>query len=160
MVGLGFLLLVSIVASGVISYLGAQVKSVVGIEPLSAASINYGVQTLVAYVVSWSSSKCSPMLASHGATWRSARWSRPFCSWWAAGGLQLFFTVTQPGAKLGEAAASLAAIFVWVYYSAMIVLLGAEATQVYASRRGRGARPKKRAVRVVERIERGWNTAT
>ncbi len=39
------------------------------------------------------------------------------------------------------AAASLVMLLIWVYYSAQIVLLGAEFTHVYARRRGRHAKP-------------------
>ena len=39
------------------------------------------------------------------------------------------------------AAGSLAIILVWIYYSAMIFFLGAEFTQSWAERRGRGIRP-------------------
>ena len=46
--------------------------------------------------------------------------------------IQQYFVVSPPGAQLGGAAASLAAIFAWVYYSAIILLFGAEATEVYA----------------------------
>jgi len=47
------------------------------------------------------------------------------------------------------AAGSLALILLWVYYSAMIFLLGAEFTQVWAARSGEGIIPSKGAVRVV-----------
>ncbi len=46
------------------------------------------------------------------------------------------------------AAASLAVLLVWIYYSAQILFLGAEFTQVYATRRGRRIRPARGAVRV------------
>lgn len=47
------------------------------------------------------------------------------------------------------AAGSLAAILLWVFYSTVILLLGAEFTKVYTERRGRRIRPKKHAVHVV-----------
>lgn len=47
------------------------------------------------------------------------------------------------------AAGSLAVLLVWVYYTAMILLFGAEITQVYATRYGNGVRPTEHAVRVV-----------
>jgi membrane protein len=47
------------------------------------------------------------------------------------------------------AAASLAALSIWVYYSAQIVLFGAEFTRVYAEERGGGYVPSKHAERVV-----------
>ncbi|HEU4700255.1 MAG TPA: YihY/virulence factor BrkB family protein [Gemmatimonadales bacterium] len=55
---------------------------------------------------------------------------------------------SNPGAAFG-AAGSLALLLVWIYYSSMIVLFGAEFTQTWAERRGRGIRPEAGAVRVV-----------
>jgi membrane protein len=46
------------------------------------------------------------------------------------------------------AAGSLVVLLFWVYYSAQISFLGAEFTQVYARRYGPGIRPKQHAVRV------------
>ena len=56
---------------------------------------------------------------------------------------------SDPGQAFG-AAGSLALILVWVYYSSMIVLFGAEFTQVWATERGAGVQPDEDAVRVVE----------
>ncbi len=46
------------------------------------------------------------------------------------------------------AASSLITLLLWVYYSAQILLFGAEFTQVYACHAGRGAEPSEHAVRV------------
>ena len=46
--------------------------------------------------------------------------------------LQIYFEYADPAAQLGSAAASLAAILVWVYYTSMIVLLGAEFSKSWA----------------------------
>jgi membrane protein len=62
--------------------------------------------------------------------------------------LGFYFAESDPGSVFG-AAGSLAIIFLWVYYSAVIFLLGAEITQVYADRVGRGVVPEKGAVRLV-----------
>jgi membrane protein len=52
------------------------------------------------------------------------------------------------------AASSLITLLLWVYYSSQILLFGAEFTQVYASRAGRGLKPAKYAVRIeTEEIE-------
>lgn len=62
--------------------------------------------------------------------------------------LGLYLAHSRPGSAYG-AAGSLALILIWLYYSSMIFLLGAEATQVLARRRGEEIRPSEGAVRVV-----------
>ncbi len=56
---------------------------------------------------------------------------------------------SNPGEAFG-AAGSLAVLLVWIYYASMILLLGAEFTQKWAERRGGGIRPEPGAVRVAE----------
>jgi membrane protein len=51
----------------------------------------------------------------------------------------LYLGMSSVGSPYG-AAGSIVVLLVWVYYSAQILFLGAEFTQVYASRYGRGAR--------------------
>src|SRR5438552_3525140 len=46
------------------------------------------------------------------------------------------------------AASSLITLLLWVYYSSQILLFGAEFTQVYACRAGRGIKPDEHAIRV------------
>jgi membrane protein len=48
------------------------------------------------------------------------------------------------------AASSLITLLLWVYYSSQILLFGAEFTQVYACRAGRGIAPDEHAIRVEE----------
>lgn len=57
---------------------------------------------------------------------------------------------SQVGFAWGSAAASTIALLVWVYYSSLIVLFGAELTQAWAKHYGQGIQPEKGAVRVVE----------
>jgi membrane protein len=59
---------------------------------------------------------------------------------------------TDPGSAYG-AAGSLAVVLIWVYYTSMVVLFGAVITRIWAERYGRGVRPEKGAVEVVE-VER------
>ncbi|HEX2091707.1 MAG TPA: YihY/virulence factor BrkB family protein [Longimicrobiaceae bacterium] len=68
---------------------------------------------------------------------------------------------SNPGEVYG-AAGSLAVLLVWIYYASMIVLFGAEFTQVWAEERGGGIRPEPGAVRVVEeeRIVRDGGAGT
>jgi membrane protein len=69
--------------------------------------------------------------------------------------LGLYIGRSNPGEAFG-AAAALAVILVWVYYSSMILFLGAEFTQVWAQRFGKGIQPESGAMRVIkeERIIR------
>ena len=54
------------------------------------------------------------------------------------------------GSAWGSAAASMIALLVWVYYTSLIVLFGAEFTQAWARHFGQGIEPEAGAVRVVE----------
>jgi membrane protein len=54
---------------------------------------------------------------------------------------------SNPGQAYG-AAGSLAVLLLWVYYSSLILLFGAEFTETWAERRGQGIEPEPGAVRV------------
>jgi membrane protein len=54
---------------------------------------------------------------------------------------------SNPGQAYG-AAGSLAVLLLWIYYSALILLFGAEFTETWAERRGQGIEPERGAVRV------------
>lgn len=59
--------------------------------------------------------------------------------------LSLYFTYSSAASVFG-AAGSLAALLIWVYYSAQILFFGAEFTQVYAKQMGHKVEPAKDAV--------------
>lgn len=61
----------------------------------------------------------------------------------------LYLGRTNPGSVYGVAG-SLAVVLIWVYYTSMTVLLGAEFTRLWAQRFGRGITPSKGAVAYVE----------
>jgi membrane protein len=65
----------------------------------------------------------------------------------------LYLGRSDPGDAFG-AAGSLVLLLIWIYYSSIILLLGAEFTQSYARHRGSGIRPEPGAVRVVQTLER------
>jgi membrane protein len=62
----------------------------------------------------------------------------------------LYLQASDVGASWGGAAASMVAMLVWVYYTSLIVLFGAELAQVWANRFGGGIEPARGAVRKVE----------
>ncbi len=152
--GLGFLLLVSLIVSSVLAGIGNSVGGWIGMSETVVAVVHFVVQATVVMVIFAAIFKFMPdadvrwqdVLAGAALTtalFLLGRWV-----------MELYFSYSEPGAQLGAAAASLAVLLVWVYYTAMIVLLGAEATQVYAVRYGHGIRPEPNAVRVVEKIQR------
>ena len=152
--GLGFLLLVSLVVSSVLSAAGEQVGGWVGMSQAAVTVINFVVQTLVVFVVFAAIFKFMPDAKMR---WADVAVGASLTTVLFLVGryvMQLYFSYSSPGAQLGAAAASLAVLLVWVYYTAMIVLLGAEATQVYAVRYGNGIQPENGAVRVVRELKR------
>jgi hypothetical protein len=65
----------------------------------------------------------------------------------------LYIGQSDPGSTFG-AAGALAVLLVWIYYAAVILLLGAEFTQAWMKFHGREIEPEEGAVRVVETKER------
>lgn len=60
---------------------------------------------------------------------------------------------SAPGSAYGVAG-SVVALLVWIYYSAMILFLGAEFTQVYANRYGSKIKPDEDAITLEEKFRR------
>ncbi len=57
---------------------------------------------------------------------------------------------SETGATWGTAAGSLIAVLVWVYYTSLIILFGAELTQSWMNISGREIQPEKGAVKIKE----------
>ena len=66
--------------------------------------------------------------------------------------LFLYFQYGEPVDQLGSAAGSVAIILLWVYYSSVILLFGAEITVAYAKLDGETMPPELGAVQVKERV--------
>lgn len=64
--------------------------------------------------------------------------------------LGLYLQRSDVAGGWGSAAGSLIASLVWVYYTSLIVLFGAELTQAWAKRYGAGVKPCENAVRISE----------
>lgn len=151
--GIAFLLLVSLVLSAILSAFGDYLGGLLGgvsdvlLQWLNAA-LSFGVITLLFAAI-------FKVMPDAKVAWRDV--------WIGAAVTAMLFTVgksliglyigrSNPGEPFG-AAGSLALVLVWVYYASIILLLGAEFTQVWADTRGSGLAPENGAVRV-EREER------
>ena len=154
-VALAFVLLVSLVLSAALTAFGDSLAGYLpeGLsEPVLQAinfALSFGVITLLF-------ASMYKVLPDATIAWRDV--------WVGAAFTALLFTIgkfllglylgrSNPGEAFG-AAGALALMLVWIYYSSMIVLLGAEFTQVWAERRGSGIVPEKGAVRVVRETRR------
>jgi membrane protein len=157
-VGIGFLLLVSFVLSAWL----AAVSSYVG-RPLPApAGVLEAVNFVISFaVITGSFALIFKLLPDVKMAWGDV--------WLGAAVTSLFFTIGKLliGLYLGKsavasaygAAGSLVVIVVWVYYSAQILLFGAEFTKVWTRRRGSGFVPEKTAMPVTQeaRAEQGMD---
>jgi membrane protein len=144
---IGFLLLVSLVLSAVLSgvtaFLGRWIGEIAIVGQVINFAISFGVITLLIAAI-------YKFLPDVEVPWKDL--------WVGAAATALLFNIGKflIGLYLGGggvsstygAAGSLVVILIWVFYSAQIILFGAEFTQVYAKHRGSGIRPNKHAVPV------------
>ncbi len=146
---IGFLLLLSLIASAVLSALSHFAATTLsGLAPfwqLTNSVISLGVVTLLFATI-------YKLLPDVKIAWSDV--------WVGAGITSLLFMIGRHllGLYLGNtafsstygAAGSLIILLVWFYYSAQILFFGAEFTQVYAKRHGSRIRPNRYAVSIGE----------
>lgn len=128
--GIGFLLLVTLVIDTFISAAGGYLERMIGGEAVMQA-IQLIISFAVATVLFAAIFRILPDLK---IAWRDVWLGALFTSllfvlgkW----GLAVYLGKAAPGSAYG-AAGSLVILLIWVYWSAQIMLLGAEFTQVYA----------------------------
>lgn len=140
--GLGFMLLISLILSAVLAALGKWWSSMLGGWTIVLEALNVSVSFAIVTGLFAMIYKFMPRAS---IPWRDV--------WVGALVTALLFTVGKfaIGLYLGKAsiassfgaAGSLVVLLAWVYYSAQIFLLGAEFTRVFALRYGSLARMKK-----------------
>jgi len=153
--GMAFILLVSLVVSAVLSAFGEQLGRFLpaGLSVPVLEGINFAGSLAV---ISLLFAAIFKILPDARISWRDVRVGAVVTALLFVGGklaLGLYLGHSNPGEAFG-AAGALALMLVWIYYSSMIVLLGAEFTQVWAEERGRGIVPERGAVRVIREIRR------
>ena len=145
--GICFLLLVSLIVEGVLKGFSRYVQSALPGGIAVAITVYLIVDFAVVVLLFGSIFKFLPDVKIH---WRdvwvvAAMTAILFgIGKWALG---LYLSSGAAGSAYG-AASSLITLLLWVYYSSQILLFGAEFTQVYADRAGRGVEPAEYAVRV------------
>jgi membrane protein len=148
--GIGFLLLVSLVVTTAVAAVGAWALGLlpgakVLVEALTFV-VSFGLITLLFAMI-------FKVLPDVEIAWRDV--------WIGAASTALLFTLGKflfglylaksSVASTYGAAGSLVIVLLWIYYSAQILFLGAELTQVYATHYGSNIRPSKHAVPVVQK---------
>ncbi len=149
--GLGFLLLVSMVVSTALAVAGSQIGSWLGLKEAVVAGINYAVIFCVTLVVFAALFKFMPDAKT---TWKDTLLGSIVTAVLFLVGrlaMEFYFAHASPGAQLGNAATSLAVLLIWIYYTSMIVLLGAEFTRALASEHGHEIQPEPGAVKVAQK---------
>jgi membrane protein len=129
--GIGFLLLVSLVVSAALSAFGHWMSGVTregaGITRIVNELVSFAVSSVLFALI-------FKVLPDRKVLWRDV-WLGAVVTavLFNAGKLGIAFYIAHSSvASSYGAAGSLAALLVWVYYSSMILFLGAELTQVYA----------------------------
>ena len=145
-----FLLLVSLVLSAALTAFGGALGSMLP-DGVSATLLQVLNQVVSLVVITALFAALFKVLPDARVAWRDV---------WVGGAVTavlfvvgkfligLYLGRSNPGEAFG-AAGSLAVLLVWIYYSSMILLYGAEFTQLWAERRGGGIAPERGAVRVV-----------
>lgn len=140
LLGIGFLLLVSLVVTTVLSavsaYFGSLLPGIAFFWPILDLVISFGFVTALFALI-------YKVLPDVRIAWKDV--------WVGAALTAFFFSVGKVliGYYLGKravaasygAAGSLVTVLLWVYYSALIFFFGAEVTRVYATRFGGGLQP-------------------
>ena len=153
--GAGFLLILSTAASVVLAALDAELRRFTGLEGGMVHWTNLGAGFLVTVVAFTAMFKFMPhaklgwldVLVGGTATaflFLSGRYA-----------LERYLARADFAAHVGNAAASLAVLLVWVYYSSMIFLFGAQLTRAWAETYGSGITPLENAVSVELTLVRG-----
>jgi membrane protein len=147
--GVAFLLLVSLFISAALQGIGSYMESLLTLPAMVwegiHLTVSFGVITLLFAMI-------FKILPDATVKWRDV--------WTGAVTTALLFTIGKYllGLYLGRestasaygAAGSVVILLLWVYYSSVILLFGAEFTQVYAAHRGSRIAPAKHAVAVTD----------
>lgn len=157
-IGLGFLLLVSLVINGfVLALSGVLTQYIPQVGVILISGFNFLISTAVVTTLFATIFKVLP---DAKISWADVRWGAFFTALLFMLGryvIGLYVETTTTSSAYG-AAGSLIVILVWIYYTAAILYFGAELTQAYANHFGIKIEPADYAV-YVEQTERERDVA-
>lgn len=151
----GFLLLVSLTANSLLAAFGGALERFLP-EGLSASLLRGMTLGLSLSVATLLFAAIFVYLPDATVRWRHALFGGVVTALLFTGGqwaIGAYIGRTDPGSAYG-AAGSIAVLLLWIYYSALIVLLGAEFTQVWSRHSGTPIVPEQGAVRIIRKQER------
>ena len=158
LLGIGFLLLVSLVISAGLSAAGNYLLGLMPGAEFVLQALNFVISLGVVTVLF---AMLYRFLPDVKIAWRDV--------WFGAAVTALLFTIGKflIGLYLGNssvasvygAAGSLVVVLLWAYYSSQILFFGAELTEVWARRRGKRIEPDEHAVRADHKMELPKQTA-
>jgi membrane protein len=149
LITVAFLLLVSLALSTVISAISSALTTRFGVPPALLQTVTAIGSFLVIALLFAAMFRYVP---DARISWRDVRAGALGTALLFVLGrtlIGLYLGKSDPGSVYG-AAGSLALVLIWVYYTSMILLLGAEFTKLWAQRYGKGIVPVKGAVAYVE----------
>jgi membrane protein len=150
-VGLGFLLLVSLIISALLNLLSDKLDNLFPHFPVQLFQlVNSGITLVVITALFMVIYKVLPDAV---ISWKDAAIGAVVTAILFMGGkylIGLYMGRANLGVTYG-AAASIIIVLSWVYYSALILYFGAEYTKMYALHAGEGIRPKQTAVFIIKR---------
>jgi len=150
-VSLGFLLIVSLIANGVILAMMDRLSRFLPDMTVWIANIlNTAITFIVITILFGAIFKVLPDVK---IKWKEVRIGAFFTACLFLIGrflIGLYISTTATGSTFG-AAGSLIVVLVWIYYTAVILYLGAEFTQVYAEYKGHHIEPADFAVAVIQK---------
>lgn len=139
---IAFFLLVSMVISGALAYVDTAASSVAG-DGLAGAGVQVLNFVISLAVIGGLFAVLFKYLPDAEIAWRDALVGGAVTAVLFTIGktaIGIYLGTSDPGSAFG-AAGSLALLLVWIYYSALILLVGAEFTQAWAVQMGGGVRP-------------------
>ncbi len=149
-IGMGALMLVTIIANIIIDLISGRLEPYMGnANTLLIKASNFALLFVIVVLVFFVIFKVLPDARIH---WKDALVGAIFTGILFLIGKFLisYYLGKSKNLNIYGAATSIILVLSWVYYSAMILYYGAEFTEVYAKKHGRGIRPNRSAVHVVK----------